>query len=127
MAFIDKELNAASEKINDKSLDENIEDASKSQTKKSREELQARGVDAPTHSEIAKDDSDHPLFTLSSGLAQKADEAIGKAMQEAWAAGNSDADTVKKVTDLVDTYVSDPGRNDWWKAPLTGALGSGGK
>ena len=38
----------------------------------------------PTHSQIAKDDPDHPLFRASRALAHEADLQIGRAIIEAW-------------------------------------------
>lgn len=105
-----------------------------------------RGLTGPTHSQIAKDAPDHPLFTVSVRLAEEVDRQIGLAMQAAWAArassgaGSAGAggagaaasaspvtdEEAQPVTSLVDKYVSQPSADPWWRPILTAALSEGG-
>jgi hypothetical protein len=55
-------------------------------TEQSGSEAADRKLPGPTHSQIAKDAPDHPLFEISNLLAQEADKQIGKAMEGTWAA-----------------------------------------
>ena len=73
---------------------------------------------AQTHSLLAKDAPDHPLFAVSRALAVEADVAIGEAMRRAWAGQATSED----VTRLVDVYVSYPTTSDWWREPLSQAM-----
>ena len=42
------------------------------------------GTTGPTHSELAKDDPEHPLFGIATGMAYLADREIAQAMRDAW-------------------------------------------
>ncbi|NWF70301.1 MAG: hypothetical protein HXY40_14540 [Chloroflexi bacterium] len=84
-------------------------------------EADARGLAGPTHSELAKDAPDHPLFGVATQLAAEADRAIGEAMPTAWEDASNPA-SAESVTALVDVYVSDPSRDAWWRPILTAAL-----
>jgi hypothetical protein len=48
-------------------------------------EARSAGLSGPTHSELAKDDPEHPLFAISRAMAVAADTEIGQAMIAAWA------------------------------------------
>ena len=97
------------------------------ETQASADQAKAAGLSGPTHSQIAKDAPDNPLFSVSVRLAETADEAIGSAMQRAWTElGESDgseptAEQLKQVTDLVDKYVSTPEHDPWWKPIVVAA------
>ena len=67
-------------------IDPIIEHLADQQTTASGVEAAGRGITGPTHSQIAKDAPDHPLFKVSTALAEDADRQIGTAMQAAWAA-----------------------------------------
>jgi hypothetical protein len=43
-----------------------------------------KGTTGPTHSELAKDDPEHPLFGIATGMAYLADREIAQAMRDAW-------------------------------------------
>ncbi|MEO8394901.1 MAG: HET-C-related protein [Chloroflexota bacterium] len=103
-------------------IEKMLEDASVSQTQKSAEQAAERGVTGPTHSQIAKDAPDHPLFGVSVKLAEFADREIGQAMKAALDSGNTDDGTVKPIQDLVDKFISDPSKDGWWHETLAGAL-----
>jgi hypothetical protein len=79
----------------------------------------------PNHSELAKDDVDHPLFDVSRSLAVDADTKIGEAMIDAWNA-NGAVVAVANVTDLVDHFVTHPAHSDWWRGAILDAIKSGG-
>ncbi len=80
----------------------------------------AAGDTLPNHSQLAKDDTEHPLYGVSRSLAIVADQEIGKAMIEAWSRPG-DKTAVEEVTKLVDKFVCHPADNDWWKDPLVRA------
>jgi hypothetical protein len=133
-------------------IDQIIDHWSDRETAQSGAEAKARGLPGPTHSEIAKDAPDHPLFVVSIALAEQADKEIGIAMQTAWAAraarGSSSAaagasdgaasgaatsgsttppvteEEAFPVTSLVDKFVSQPSSDGWWRPVLMGKLGS---
>ncbi|MBE3565043.1 MAG: DUF4157 domain-containing protein [Thermogemmatispora sp.] len=107
-----------------------LEQQAKNQTAQAAAQARANGL-GPTHSEIAKDSPDHPLFGISRMLAVEADKQIGKAMQTAWTAmsaaggtGPAPATITDPVTGLVDKFVSHPARDPWWRATLIAALKS---
>jgi hypothetical protein len=77
----------------------------------------AAGDSLPNHSQLAKDDTDHPLYGVSRSLAIVADREIGTAMIQAWSRPGDKA-AVEAVTRLVDKFVCHPADNDWWKDPL---------
>jgi hypothetical protein len=80
-------------------------------------------VPLPTHSQIAKDDPDHPLHAAAAALAGTADTEIGKAMLAAWAPGASPKAKQAPV-DLVDRFLSHPDAPNaqrWWVPVLTAA------
>jgi hypothetical protein len=128
-------------------IDQIIDHYTETQTTQSGVEAAGRHLTGPTHSQIAKDSPDHPLYGVSVVLAQEADRQIGTAIQAAWtaragggagsasgagntgpaAAENSQAPTVsdaeaQPVTSLVDKYVSYPAGNNWWRTILIPAL-----
>jgi len=83
----------------------------------------ATGKTGPTHSELAKDAPDNPLFGVSAHLAGEADKEIGIAMQAAWSAGASGAPvSPDTVTKLVDKFVSVPSHDPWWRTKLLDAV-----
>jgi hypothetical protein len=86
-------------------------------TRKAMKADRAAGDPLPNHSQLAKDDTDHPLYGVSRSLAVVADREIGSAMIEAWSRPGDKA-AVERVTRLVDKFVSHPADNDWWKDPL---------
>ncbi len=110
-------------------IDPIIEHLADQQTTASGVEAAGRGITGPTHSQIAKDAPDHPLFKVSTALAEDADRQIGRAMQAAWAARATSGATgptteaeAKPVADLVDKFVSQPASDPWWRGTLTSAL-----
>jgi Heterokaryon incompatibility protein Het-C len=88
-----------------------------SETRKAMKADRAARDSLPNHSQLAKDDTDHPLYGVSRSLAVVADREIGKAMIEAWSRPG-DRTAVEAVTKLVDKFVCHPADNDWWKDPL---------
>jgi hypothetical protein len=107
-----------------------LEQQAKNQTAQAAAEAHAKGL-GPTHSEIAKDSPEHPLFGVSRTLAVEADKEIGTAMQTAWTAMSAAGGTAPApatitdpVTGLVDKFVSHPARDPWWRATLIAALKS---
>lgn len=108
-------------------VDAIIEARVKSNTDQSAQEAPAdskTGVVGPTHSQIAKDAPDSPLFGVSATLAQEVVKDIGTAMNKVWSPskpGDAPSDPKaaspdpKPVTDLVDKYVSTPSGGDWWQ------------
>jgi hypothetical protein len=128
-------------------IDQIIDHYTETYTTRSGEEAARRLLTGPTHSQIAKDSPDHPLYGVSVLLAQEADRQIGIAIQAAWAArtgGGSAAapgagstgpaavaspqaplvsdEEAQPVTSLVDIYISIPTGNNWWRAILVPAL-----
>ena len=114
-------------------IDAVIEHLADQQTTQSGVQAASRGLAGPTHSQIAKDAPDHPLFGVSVKLAEEADRQVGRAIQTAWAArmaagaapGQGDPVTdaeADPVTSLIDTYVSQPASNPWWRPVLVSAL-----
>ena len=111
-------------------LDKVILDAfADAQTKKSAQEAAAAGLSGPTHSQIAKDAPDNPLFAVSVKLAEHVDQEIGTAMLAAWAAGEGKPPlgeggpppSAASVTQLVDKFVSTPTHDGWWRETLIAA------
>jgi hypothetical protein len=98
------------------------------ETKASGEQARKLQLAGPTHSQIAKDAPDNPLFGVSVQLAEAADRDIGGAMQIAWGSksgtpgGEANPDQVKAVKDLVDKYVSPPEHDPWWQPILLAAV-----
>ena len=76
---------------------------------------------APSHSQLAKDDPDHPVYDVSRQLAVYVDTEIGMAMKHAWEAGSS-PESAARVTGLVDRFVCNPADSAWWRKPLLHAL-----
>ena len=69
----------------------------------------------PTHSQIAKDDIEHPLHAAAAELARAADVSFGKMMIEVWAGRRSVSDAQR----LVDDFLVHPYENEaWWKPIL---------
>jgi len=75
----------------------------------------------PNHSQLAKDDYEHPLFQVSRSLAVYADTEIGRAMIHAWEAPG-DARRVEEAVHLVDKFVCHPMHEAWWRTPLLKAI-----
>jgi hypothetical protein len=63
-----------------------------------------------THSQIAKDDPDHPLHAAAAYLAHYVDEKIGEKMIQVWG-GHA---KVEEAMALVDLYVAHPAKSRWW-------------
>ena len=72
----------------------------------------------PTHSQIAKDDPEHPLFDASRSLAHEADVQIGRTMIEAWRGTGPVQKRAAAVEALVDVYVAHPYAVGWWRSVL---------
>jgi hypothetical protein len=81
----------------------------------------------PSHSQIAKDDIDHPLHAAAATLARVADREIGRQMIKVWASqGDARKDALAAALKLVDVYMAHPMARDetrpqadpWWKADL---------
>ena len=64
----------------------------------------------PTHSQIAKDDPEHPLHNAAARLAYVADRAITGAMICVW---NGEL-PVAEAQSLVNDYVAHPASSRWW-------------
>ena len=94
--------------------DEAIKDR---ETRKAMKADRAARDPLPNHSQLAKDDTDHPLYGVSRSLAVVADREIGRAMIEAWGRPG-DRTAAAAVANLVDKFVCHPADNDWWKDPL---------
>jgi hypothetical protein len=62
-----------------------LEWAVQRQTLESGGQARQLGLSGPTHSELAKDAPEHPLWAVSAGLAEAADQEIGEAMIRIWA------------------------------------------
>jgi hypothetical protein len=103
-------------------VDAGAEALADQQTRAATAADRAAGDTAPNHSQLAKDDLEHPAFAGSRALAVHVDTAIGRAMIAAWNAGADEA-SLAALTGLVDRFVSNPADGDWWRAPLTAALG----
>ena len=125
-------------------IDQILDHYTETYTTQSGVQAASRFLTGPTHSQIAKDSPDHPLYGVSVLLAQEADRQIGIAIQAAWAArtgGGSGAAPgaggtgpaaaasplvsdveAQPVTSLVDQYISYPTGNNWWRAILVPAL-----
>jgi len=73
----------------------------------------------PNHSQLAKDDTEHPLFGMARALAIEADRGIGTAIRIAWSQPN-DMAALKAAADLVDVYVCNPADKSWWRNILIG-------
>jgi hypothetical protein len=85
--------------------------ADKTIKSKSKETVDPSGKLSPSHSQIAKDDIDHPLHNLAARLAYYVDLSIGKVMVDVWAGKRPVADAQK----LVDDYLVHPAASDWWR------------
>jgi hypothetical protein len=79
----------------------------------------------PTHSQIAKDDPEHPLFGASRALAVEADVQIGRAIIAAWSGTGPIQTRAAAVEALVDVYVAHPYAVDWWRSVLLAAARNG--
>jgi hypothetical protein len=71
----------------------------------------------PNHSQLAKDDLDHPIHTAARALAVHVDSKMGRLMIEAWDSGAAPKQ-VKALEDAVDEFVSNPADRKWWRQPL---------
>jgi len=81
----------------------------------------------PTHSELAKDAPDHPVYKAAGALAVNAIAEIGGSVRSAWTNPDKAAAT-RDVQKLVDLYVAYPTENeDTWKTTLTDFLKKGDK
>jgi hypothetical protein len=78
----------------------------------------ATGKRTITHSEIAKDAPEHPIWHSSSALADVAVQGLGRVMQEAWSSKLAPEALDAKVDQELDKYISFPADNDWWRARL---------
>ena len=64
----------------------------------------------PSHTQVAKDDTEHPLHELSSQLAIEAVKHIGGAILKEWEKGGKNA---KPALDLLDLAMRHPSVSDW--------------
>jgi hypothetical protein len=96
-------------------------------TRQTVSEAGAKNAALPTHSQIAKDDPDHPLHGAADRLAHIADREIGRQIIKVWETkGPEHQEAVAAAQALVDFYlahplVGDPTRpqaDPWWKAEL---------
>jgi hypothetical protein len=96
-------------------------------TRQTVSEAGAKKVPLPTHSQIAKDDPDHPLHGAADRLAHIADREIGRQMIKVWESkGTEQQEAVAAAQALVDLYMAHPQQVDitrpqadpWWKAEL---------
>lgn len=67
------------------SLDSLLGKKADEKTTTSGQEAKSKGLSGPTHSELAKDSPDNPLFPVSRALAVEADKQIGEKIKEVWA------------------------------------------
>ncbi|MEH1854129.1 MAG: HET-C-related protein [Nostoc sp.] len=86
----------------------------------SAKEAKAKGLTGPTHSELAKDAPDHPLFDASASLAVEAVRGIGIGMKAAWAQNKANLPSAEPVgtegvTSQVDKYVCALDGDGWWR------------
>jgi hypothetical protein len=88
---------------------------------------QAQSGTLPTHSQIAKDDPEHPLHRAADRLAHIADREIGRQMIKVWdTKGPEHQEALAAAEALVDFYIAHPQQGDptrphadpWWKAEL---------
>jgi len=96
------------------------------ETKESATQAKDLGLSGPTHSQLAKDAPDNPLFGVSVQLAEAADREIGAAMQAAWSAADPATtppppEITDPVTNLVDKFVSAPASDAWWQSIVLAA------
>jgi len=99
-------------------LDALLDYVSQTLAKESTKQAKKQAVGGPTHSQLSKDAPDNPLFGASVALAQEADKKIGEKVKEAWESP-SPGDTTA-IDALVDTYISMPADNGWWRSVLIG-------
>jgi len=78
----------------------------------------------PTHSQIAKDDPEHPLFGASRALAHEADLQIGRAIIASWSGKGTVEARAAAVEALVDVFVAHPFAVGWWRSVLLNAARS---
>lgn len=88
-----------------------------SQLEKSIANDRQHGDTAPNHSQLSKDDTEHPLFELSTGLERVAGVSLANAMAEVWKVERAKRST-EELDKLLDQYVSHPSYSDWWREPL---------
>jgi hypothetical protein len=88
--------------------------------KKSLATIDPKGALNPTHSQIAKDDIEHPLHRAAARLAHDVDVAIGKVMIEVWMGKRPVSDAQR----LIDIYMAHPKDGDWWRSTLSQAVKS---
>jgi len=86
----------------------------------SAKEAKAKGLTGPTHSELAKDAPDHPLFDASASLAVEAVKGIGIAMKAVWEQNKTNPPSAEPVgteavTNQVDKYVCALDGDGWWR------------
>jgi len=67
------------------------------------------GID-PSHTQIAKDDTKHPLHELSALLAVDAVKTVGKQMVKVWQNGGNNIESVHK---LIDSIIMHPAKTTW--------------
>jgi hypothetical protein len=127
-----------------------------SATTQSGIQAQEKGLSGPTHSEIAKDSPDNPLFAVSRALAVFADKEIGTKIKEVWATmpkeskepappnssssepapassaqptpgpGGQGTPQQEAVTVLVDKFVCNPADDPWWEPVIREAAAGAG-
>ncbi|ACC80891.1 HET-C-related protein [Nostoc punctiforme] len=126
-------VSVAKSKLGQKLLDAYAEKKVAESTK----EAKAKGLTGPTHSELAKDAPDHPLFDASASLAVEAVKGVGVAMKVAWAQNKTNPPSTEPVgteavTNQVDKYVCALDGDGWWRpiiekqATAAGITTSGG-
>jgi hypothetical protein len=96
-------------------------------TRQTVSEAGAKKAALPTHSQIAKDDPDHPLHGAADRLARIADREIARQMIKVWETkGAARQEAIAAAQALVDFYMAHPQAGDpthphadpWWKAAL---------
>jgi hypothetical protein len=94
-------------------------------------EAKKKNIPLPTHSQIAKDDPDHPLHGLADRLAHVAVREIGRQMIKVWETNGPAHETaLKEAIGMVDFYMAHPLPADpkkahgdpWWQAELLSAV-----
>ncbi len=122
-------------------IGEKLDAYAKKKVEESAKEAKDKGLTGPTHSQLAKDAPDHPLFDASAALAVEAVRGIGIAMKAAWALNKNNpplaqpvgtnppsAEPVgtEEVKNLVDKYICSLDGDRWWQPIIEKQAASAG-
>lgn len=97
-----------------------IDAYAKKEVEESAHQAKDKGLTGPTHSQLAKDAPDHPLFDASAALAVEAVRGIGVAMKAAWAQNTNNSPSgepvgTEEIKNLVDKYICSLDGDRWWQ------------